>query len=81
MEIDGEALLAQISVGLGAIAAACDRLPDIEVAAATCNLADQLQVATEAMLHGAATPECRARVRQALGELERLLTSERRGRA
>lgn len=78
MENDGEALLAQISVGLGAIAAACDRLPDIEVAAATCNLADQLQIATDAMLEGGPLADRRASVRAAIGDLQRLLAQPSR---
>lgn len=75
MEMEVRALLAQISVGLGTIAAACDRLPDLEVAATACNLADQLQVATEAILQGTSLRESRTVVRDAIADMERVLAA------
>jgi hypothetical protein len=73
----GRKLLAQIGAGLGSIAAACDQLPDIEVAAVCCHLADRLQAAIELMLEGARVDGRAGEVREAIADLERLLVAKR----
>lgn len=69
-------LLAQIGVGLGSIAAACDRLPDVEVAAVVCQLADRLQAAVEMLLEEGPAEPISAQVRDLIADLERLLQAK-----
>src|SRR5262245_28606583 len=76
MSAKAKKLLSQVRIGLEAIADACDRLPDIELAAHACHVADQLQAAVEAVLQGSPTEEDGVCLREAIAELQALLIEE-----
>src|SRR5262245_54428628 len=76
MNADARKLLSQVRIGLDAIAEACDRLPDLELAAHACLVADQLQAAIEGVLQGAPTDEDGACLEEAIAELQALLVEE-----
>ncbi len=79
MSADTRELLAYVSVGLETIADASDRLPDVEVAAHACLVAERLQLAVEAILQGAATTADLVGLTEAIGEMRSLLRARGRG--
>ncbi|HEV7733581.1 MAG TPA: hypothetical protein VGR62_15550 [Candidatus Binatia bacterium] len=78
MNADVRALLLQVSTGLEAIADACDRLLDLEVAASASWVADRLQIAIDGLLSGAPADVAVAGLSEAIAELQSLL-SDREG--
>jgi hypothetical protein len=76
VDCTGRSLLVQIGVGLGSIAAACDRLPDVEVASAVCHLADRLQAAVDVLLEERPVEPMSLEVLDLIRDLERLLQAK-----